>query len=43
MRPSNEPVIAWLTPARRHRAALTQDAAAIAEDLVVLLGRAMRP
>jgi hypothetical protein len=35
-------VIAWLTPARRHRASLTQDAAAIAEDLVVLLGRTMR-
>lgn len=42
MRSSNGPVIAWLTPARRHRASLTQDAAAIAEDLVVLLGRAMR-
>lgn len=43
LRLSNEPVIAWLTPARRHRAALGQEAASIAEDLVALLGRKMRP
>lgn len=42
VRSSNEPAIAWLTPARRHRAALAQETAAIAEDLVVLLGRKMR-
>jgi hypothetical protein len=43
MRLSNEPAIAALTPARRHRAALGQEAAAIAEDLAALLGRKMRP
>jgi hypothetical protein len=42
VRISQEPVIASLTPARRHRAALGQGAAAIAEDLVVLLARKMR-
>jgi Domain of unknown function (DUF4062) len=42
VRMSNEPAAAWLTPARRHRAALGHDTPAIAEDLVVLLGRQMR-
>jgi hypothetical protein len=43
VRLSNEPIVVWLTPPRRHRAALSQDAAAIAEDVVVLLARMMRP
>jgi hypothetical protein len=43
MRPSPEPAVVQLTPARRHRAALTQDTGSIAEDLTVLLGRKMRP
>jgi hypothetical protein len=43
VRLSNEPAIALLTPPRRHRAALGQEASAIAEDLVALLGRKMRP
>lgn len=43
MRMSNEPATVALTPARRHRAALSQDAAAIAEDLGALLDRKMRP
>jgi Domain of unknown function (DUF4062) len=43
MRPSPEPAVVQLTPARRHRAALSQDTAALAEDLSVLLGRRMRP
>ncbi|MBI4220647.1 MAG: DUF4062 domain-containing protein [Chloroflexi bacterium] len=42
MRTSNEPATVALTPARRHRAALSQDAAAIAEDLGALLERKMR-
>jgi hypothetical protein len=42
VRTSQEPVVASLTPARRHRAALGQEAASIAEDLVVLLRRKMR-
>jgi len=43
VRMSNEPAAVSLTPARRHRAALGQDTPTIAEDLVVLLGRKMRP
>lgn len=43
MRSSTEPAIVQLVPARRHRAAVTQDAIALAEDLVVLLGRKLRP
>ena len=43
LRPSPEPAVVQLAPARRHRAALTQDTGAIAEDLSVLLGRKMRP
>lgn len=42
VRLSTDPVVAQLNPARRHRAALTQDAASIAEDIVALLGRSMR-
>lgn len=42
VRISREPVIASLTPARRHRAALGHEAAAIVEDLVVLVARKMR-
>jgi hypothetical protein len=42
VRHSNEPVVAWLIPARRHRAALGQQAESLVEDLVVLLGRKMR-
>jgi hypothetical protein len=43
MRMSHEPATVSLTPARRHRAALNQDAQAIAEDLAALLERKMRP
>jgi hypothetical protein len=43
IRMSGEPVVVQLTPARRHRAALTQDTAALAEDLTVLFDRRMRP
>lgn len=43
MRMSQEPATVSLTPARRHRAALAQDTAAIAEDLAALLARKMRP
>jgi hypothetical protein len=43
IRSSTEPAVVQLTPARRHRAALTQDTAALAEDLTVLLGRKLRP
>ena len=43
MRMSQEPATVSLTPARRHRAALGQDTAAIAEDLAALLERKMRP
>jgi hypothetical protein len=43
VRLSNEPAIVSLTPPRRHRSALGQDTAAIAQDLVVLLGRNLRP
>jgi hypothetical protein len=42
IRMSNEPAAAQLTPARRHRAALSQDVASIAEDLGALLGRKMK-
>jgi hypothetical protein len=42
MRMSQEPATVSLTPARRHRAALAQDTAAIAEDLAALLARKMR-
>jgi hypothetical protein len=42
MRMSTEPANVALTPARRHRAALDQDAASIAEDLATLLGRKLR-
>jgi hypothetical protein len=34
-----DPVVVHLTPARRHRAALTQDVPALTEDLTVLLRR----
>jgi hypothetical protein len=43
MRMSQEPATVALTPARRHRAVLGQDTAAIAEDLTALLERKMRP
>jgi hypothetical protein len=43
MRISQEPATVSLTPARRHRAALGQDAQAVAEDLTALLERKMRP
>ena len=43
MRMSQEPATVSLTPARRHRAALSQDAQAVAEDLAALLERRMRP
>lgn len=43
IRMSNEPAVVSLTPPRRHRSALGQDTAAIAQDLVVLLGRSLRP
>ena len=43
IRSSAEPAVVQLTPARRHRAALTQDAGTLAEDLTVLLGRRLRP
>ena len=43
MRSSTEPAVVQLTPARRHRAALTQDTGTLAEDLTVLLGRRLRP
>jgi hypothetical protein len=43
MRTSQEPATVSLTPARRHRAALSQDARAVAEDLAALLERKMRP
>jgi hypothetical protein len=42
MRMSQEPPTVSLTPARRHRAALNQDAQAVAEDLAALLEREMR-
>ena len=42
MRMSQEPATVFLTPARRHRAALSQDAQAVAEDLAALLERRMR-
>jgi hypothetical protein len=42
MRMSNEPATVYLTPARRHRAALSQDTAVIAEDLAAVLGRQLR-
>ena len=43
IRSSTEPAVVQLTPARRHRAALTQDTGTLAEDLTVLLGRKLRP
>jgi hypothetical protein len=43
VRLSPEPAIVQLTPARRHRAALTQDTRRLAEDLAVLLSRKTRP
>jgi Domain of unknown function (DUF4062) len=43
MRSSTEPAVVQLTPARRHRAALMQDTATLAEDLTILLGRRLRP
>jgi len=43
LRTSAEPAIVHLTPARRHRAALTQDALRLAEDLATLLARKARP
>jgi hypothetical protein len=42
LRFSSEPPVVTLSPARRHRAALTQSAAALAEDFTVLLARRMR-
>lgn len=42
VRLSSEPVVVTPSPARRHRAALTQNAAALAEDFTALLGRRMR-
>lgn len=42
MRTSNEQLAVFLTPARRHRAALSQDTVALAEDLAALLERKMR-
>jgi hypothetical protein len=41
IRMSDEPATALLTPARRHRAALSQEATSIVEDLGALLGRKM--
>lgn len=43
VRLSTEAAVVSLMPARRHRAALSHEAAAIAEDLITLLGRKMRP
>lgn len=43
MRMSQEAATVFLTPARRYRAALSQDAQALAEDLAALLERMMRP
>jgi len=43
MRSSTEPAVVQLTPARRHRATLTQDTGTLAEDLTALLGRRLRP
>jgi hypothetical protein len=43
IRMSDEPATAFLTPARRHRAALSQDTPAMAEDLAALLERKMEP
>lgn len=42
VRTSSAPVVVTFAPARRHRAALTQNAAALAEDFTALLGRRMR-
>lgn len=42
VRPTSETVVVNLLPPRRYRAALKQDAPALAKDLSVLLGRRMR-